>query len=109
MNTAAREHKRACLKSRGVTLPWPPDPLTVIEAIVDVEPGSALYIRGEGDGLSWENGQRLSRGFAGRWIWTSSKAKGTVQFKLLLNDKAWAKGEDVTVKAGKLLEVAPLF
>ena len=87
----------------------PCDPLTVVEANVDVGPGNALYIRDRGDGLSWDNGQRLSRGFGGRWIWTNSKARGKVRFRLLLNDIKWEKGENNTVKAGKLIAVAPVF
>jgi hypothetical protein len=55
------------------------------------------------------NGQRLSRGFGGRWIWTTSKARGMVRFRHLLNDTKWEKGENNTVKAGKLIEVAPVF
>lgn len=109
MTRTAREHEQSRPKCRCVNLPWPPDPLTVIEANVDVGPGNAVYIRGQGDGLSWDNGQRLNRGFGGRWIWTTKKARGKVQFQLLLNDKTWAKGRNIIVKAGKLLEVVPLF
>lgn len=90
-------------------LPMPCDPLTLIEAKVDVGLGNALYIRGHGDGLSWDKGQPLSPGFGGRWIWKTSKAKGKVLFKLLLNDKIWAKGNDVGVDAGKMIEVVPAF
>jgi hypothetical protein len=92
-----------------VKLLTPSDPLTVVEANVHVEPGNALFIRGQGDGLSWENGQRLRRGFGGSWVWTTNKARGKVRFKLLLNDHTWAKGEALIVKAGQLIEVAPVF
>lgn len=87
----------------------PCDPLTIVEANFDVGPGDALFIRGQGDGLSWDKGQQLSPGFGGRWIWKTSNAKGKVLFKLLLNDKVWAKGKDVGVDAGKMIEVVPVF
>lgn len=87
----------------------PRDPLTVVEAKIDVGPGNALYIRGQGEGLSWDKGQPLRRGFGGSWIWTASKAKGRVLFKLLLNDAIWCKGENLSVEAGKLAEIAPAF
>ena len=87
----------------------PFDPLTIVEANVDVGPGNTLYIRGRGDSLSWEKGQPLSRGFGGRWLWKTSKAKGKVLFKLLLNDKTWAKGRNVGVEAGQMIEVVPTF
>ncbi len=70
----------------------PCEPLTLVEAKVDVGLGNALYIRGQGDGLSWNKGQRLTPGFGGSWIWKSTRAKGRVLFKLLLNDKIQAKG-----------------
>jgi hypothetical protein len=83
--------------------------LTVIEAQADVGSGNTLYIRGQGEGLSWKKGQPLKRGFAGRWIWTTSKAKGKVLFRLLLNDQTWAHGEQLAVAAGKMIQVAPAF
>ena len=97
------------MQPQRMKLQMPRDPLTIVEAKVDVELGNALYIRGQGDGLSWDKGQPLSPGFGGRWIWKTSNAKGNVLFKLLLNDKIWAKGEDVGVEAGKLIEVIPVF
>jgi len=85
------------------------DPLTIVEAKFDVARGNALYIRGQGDGLSWDKGQPLSPGFGGKWIWKTSKAKGKVLFQLLLNDTVWAKGKDFGVEAGKMVEVVPVF
>jgi len=87
----------------------PRDPLTIVEAKVEVGLGNALYIRGQGDGLSWDKGQPLSPGFGGSWIWKTNKAKGKVLFRLLLNDEIWAKGEDGGVDAGKMIEVVPVF
>jgi hypothetical protein len=87
----------------------PCDPLTLVEAKVEVRLGNAIYIRGQGDGLSWDKGQPLIPGFGGRWIWKTSKAKGKVLFKLLLNDTIWAKGEKIGVEAGKMIEVVPVF
>jgi hypothetical protein len=87
----------------------PHDPLTIVEARVEVGFGNALYIRGQGDGLSWDKGQPLSLGFGGSWIWKTNKAKGKVLFRLLLNDEIRAKGEDGGVDAGKMIEVVPVF
>jgi hypothetical protein len=87
----------------------PRDPLTIVEAKVEVGLGNALYIRGQGDGLRWDKGQPLSPGFGGSWIWKTNKAKGKLLFRLLLNDEIWAKGEDGGVDAGKMIEVVPVF
>jgi len=101
--------KQVPAPQRVAKLMRPTDPLTVVEAYVDLGPGNALYIRGHGDGLSWDNGQRLSRGFRGSWIWTTSRARRKVRFQLLLNDEIWAKGGGIIVGAGKLIEIAPVF
>ena len=76
---------------------------------MEVSAGSAVYIRGQGDGLSWDKGQPLRRGFGGTWIWTTNKATGMVRFRLLLNDRIHAIGGAVSLKAGQLLELAPAF
>jgi hypothetical protein len=111
-NAAAHESKqvkRKVVPDPGLRLEVPSDRLTVIEASAEVGLENALYIRGQGNGLSWDKGQRLKRSFGGKWIWTISKAKGKVLFRLLINDSIWAKGREVVVDAGKMIEVVPVF
>jgi hypothetical protein len=97
------------MQNQRMKLQMPYDPLTIVEAKVDVGLGNALYIRGQGDGLRWDKGQPLSPGFGGSWIWKTGNAKDKVLFRLLLNDKICAKGGDVGVEAGKMIEVVPVF
>jgi hypothetical protein len=95
-----------------VVRPEPSDrlePLTIVEAQSDVGMGNALFIRGEGEGLSWNKGQPLSRFDASKWIWSSHQSGKKVVFKLLLNDRIWARGQDVEVRAGRRVELAPVF
>jgi hypothetical protein len=84
-------------------------PVTTIEARIDVGFGNGVFIRGQGDGLSWEKGQPLSCVEASRWVWYSEQARGPVSFKLLLNDERWAQGVDLKVEAGQSLELTPSF
>jgi hypothetical protein len=84
-------------------------PVTTVEARIDVGFGNALFIRGQGDGLSWEKGLPLSCVEPSCWIWSSEHARGQVTFRLLLNDERWAEGEDLRVDAGRSIEVAPAF
>lgn len=81
--------------------------LTVL-ARVDVGFGNALYVRGEGAGLSWEQGQPLACVDGKTWKWTTS-ATGPVTFKLLVNDCTWAQGPDLRALPGETLEVTPAF
>ncbi len=84
-------------------------PSTTVEANVDVGFGNALFIRGQGDGLSWEKGEALTCRGECLWVWQSAKARGPVIFKLLLNDLTWAQGDDVRVEAGQSVRLAPVF
>jgi hypothetical protein len=85
------------------------EPLTIVEAKVDLNQGSTLFIRGEGEGLSWDKGQPMSRLDGSLWVWCSHQPGEKVIFKLLLNDQVWAKGEDVVIRAGTRVELAPVF
>ena len=86
-----------------------PETVTVVEARIDVGLGNALFIRGQGDGLTWDKGQRLECIGADTWIWKTVQAREKIVFKLLLNDMLWAQGEDLVLEAGRRLEVVPSF
>lgn len=82
-------------------------PIT-IEAKIDVGFGNRLFLRGQGEGLSWDRGIPLDCVDSQTWrLIVPSKDK--LQFKLLINDTVWAKGEDVVVTPGKRVELAPAF
>jgi hypothetical protein len=87
----------------------PTEQITTIQAKTDVGFGNSLFIRGQGDGLSWDKGLPLSCVDGSAWVWTTKQAKDKVVFKLLLNDQVWAKGEDVVVEAGRKIEIVPVF
>jgi hypothetical protein len=87
----------------------PTEQTTIIQAKTDVGFGNSLFIRGQGDGLSWDKGLPLSCIDGSAWVWSTRRAKAKVVFKLLLNDQAWAKGEDMVVEAGKKIEIVPVF
>jgi hypothetical protein len=80
----------------------------VIEAKIDVGFGNTLFVRGQGDGLSWERGVQLENVDSKTWR-LALPAKDKLQFKLLLNDSIWAQGEDVIAAPGKKVEVTPAF
>ena len=97
------------LKSRSAATASPPEPATVVEAWVDVGLGNIVFIRGQGDGLSWEKGRPLDCIDGRRWVWSTKRAAGKVVFKLLLNDQVWCKGDDLSVEAGGKIDVIPAF
>ena len=101
--------KPAAGKSLRSQSPAPTQPVTVVEAKVDVGLGNLLFIRGQGDGLNWFTGVPLNCVDAATWVWSTRQAREKVVFKLLLNDQVWAKGEDIVVEAGRKIEIVPFF
>jgi hypothetical protein len=81
---------------------------TTIEAKIDVGFGNNLFLRGQGAGLSWDQGVPLDCVDARTWRWSGAAGEKLV-FKLLLNDRVWAKGEDVQASPGSRVEVSPAF
>ncbi len=83
--------------------------LTRIVVKKDAGWGNSLYIRGEGAGLNWQKGVLLQCVDADEWLWENKIAKGSVEFKILINDEFWSDGENLTVSAGETLTCYPTF
>ncbi len=75
----------------------------------DVGFGNALFVRGQGQGLSWDKGVSLTCLEPGTWAWSVGPIQDQVTFKLLLNDEVWAVGDNLTINAGDRIEVCPRF
>jgi hypothetical protein len=82
---------------------------TTIAAKIDVGFGNALYIRGEGPGLSWDKGLVMDCVSDDQWIVTISDAVAPIVFKFLVNDLTWCGGNDFTVEPGASFTVEPTF
>ncbi|HZM02395.1 MAG TPA: hypothetical protein VFC44_05190 [Candidatus Saccharimonadales bacterium] len=85
-----------------------PPTLTTIDVKLDVGFGNAVFLRGHGGGLTWDHGVPMACVDGKTWRW-SGTVKDPLTFKLLLNDKIWSAGHDLTIKPGQKLEVAPSF
>ena len=84
---------------------------TSITAQVDIGFSNILYVRGEGAGLSWDKGVAMENVDPPPYDWSfeSTKAKGEVTFKFLVNDDVWAEGDNITVEVGSSSISSPLF
>jgi len=82
---------------------------TTIIANVDVGFGNSLFIRGEGAGLSWDKGIELENISPYEWSYSTTAASDEVTFKFLINDEAWADGDNLTVVAGGTSVNSPVF
>lgn len=83
--------------------------LTRIVAHVDVGWGKQLYIRGEGAGLSWEQGIPMLCENDTEWHWIAETDACAISFKFLIDDKIWALGENITINAGDVHISEPSF
>ncbi len=82
---------------------------TTIIARVDVGFGNSLYLRGEGNGLSWNKGTPLENVGPYEWTFSTTQAKGDLSFKFLINDEKWAEGDNLTVAKGDTSISSPVF
>ncbi|MDR2667810.1 MAG: hypothetical protein LBB38_02100 [Puniceicoccales bacterium] len=78
-----------------------------IVANIDVGFGNWLTIRGHGGGLSWERGIALENNGPSEWSLTI-KPTGKIEFKLLLNDVLWERGDN-HICNGNSITVVPSF
>lgn len=63
---------------------------------------AALYLRGDGSGLSWTSGQRMRSERTDNWsITLPMPGNGTtLAFKALINDRIWAVGANAVAAGG---------
>jgi hypothetical protein len=81
---------------------------TIIDIKLDVGFGNAVFLRGNGGGLTWERGVPLACVDGKTWRWIGM-VQCPVIFKPLINDQIWSAGDDMTVKPGQKLEIKPIF
>lgn len=75
----------------------------------DVGFANQLFIRGEGAGLSWDKGSPLKNVKADEWVWETTNPFTEAKFKVLVNDKAYEKGENHSLRCGASLSYTPQF
>jgi len=71
--------------------------------------GNQLFIRGAGADLSWEKGVPMQCVGEDEWLWEQLVCRGSLSFKILINDQAWSTGEDMILEAGESITVHPSF
>ncbi len=90
--------------------PVAPKPVvTTISARIDIGFGNVLYIRGEGAGLSWDQGQLMANVEKDLWQVSLGESAQPVIFKFLVNDLSWNTGPDYTVASGASVTLVPEF
>jgi len=83
--------------------------VTTITALIDIGFGNALYLRGEGAGLSWDRGVLMNCVANDTWSMELGEASRPIIYKFLVNDLTWSAGEDYLVNSGANLNIVPTF
>jgi hypothetical protein len=79
-----------------------------IVAKIDVGFGNALFVRGDGAGLSWEKGRGLD--YSGdAWVLVLSGVEEPFEFKFLVNDLSWSSDSNYCASPGDTLTLVPVF
>lgn len=83
--------------------------VTTITARVDVGFGNALYLRGEGPGLSWDKGILMTCVQPDLWQIVLAESARAYTFKFLVNDLTWSAGPDFSAACGTSVTLVPEF
>jgi len=86
-----------------------PTLVTTIAAKIDVGFGNALYLRGDGPGLSWDRGIPMTNIGADLWQLQLGESARPFVFKFLVNDVTWSSGTDFVIAAGARELFTPRF
>lgn len=80
-----------------------------VTAQVNIGFGNALYLRGEGQGLSWEKGVPMDCIADDLWSLSVTRSAQPLVFKFLVNDEIWSAGEDYVLTASQTGTFTPTF
>ena len=86
-----------------------PAVVTSVTARIDVGFGNAVFVRGEGPGLSWDKGVPMNCISNDEWQISLGESERPFLIKFLVNDVTWSTGPDYTVPSGVNLTLAPQF
>ena len=106
---AASREDRSMLHVRAGTAGVGRPVVTTITARVDVGFGNALFIRGEGAGLSWNKGLPMECIGTDLWQIVLEESVRAYTFKFLVNDVTWSTGPDYSAACGTNVTLAPEF
>ncbi len=82
---------------------------TSVIANVKIGIGNKPYLRGEGVGLSWDEGVPMNFIEIGKWAWTPPRKNAALTVQVYRNDEDPDKGGKIEVKSGEEIEITPDF
>ena len=86
-----------------------PGGMTTVIAKVMIGIGNKPYVRGEGPGLSWEEGVPMNFLEIGKWAWSPSRKNASVTIQIYRNDEDPDNSGKHVIKPGEKFELTPDF
>jgi len=71
--------------------------------------GNKLFLRGDGPGLSWEEGVPMQFLSIGKWGWSSLETDAPITCRIYKNDDEPAIDGDIVLNPAELKEISPRF
>jgi hypothetical protein len=90
-----------------INIPSPKPTEIIIKCTVPF--GHNLFIRGSGNGLSWEKGSPLIQLDEETWIYPSNGPLQEMEYKFLIDDSIWQNENNFKISNGKFDETTPHF
>ncbi|MDG0963485.1 MAG: hypothetical protein P8O23_00355 [Opitutales bacterium] len=98
------------LKNKEITPPKTSSTgTTSVVANVMIGIGNKPYLRGDGPGLSWDEGVPMNFIEIGKWAWSPSRKNASLTVQLYRNDNDPDQSGKIEVKAGEKIEITPNF
>ena len=82
---------------------------TTVVANVMIGIGNKPYLRGEGPGLSWEEGVAMNFIEIGKWAWSPPRKNASLIVQVYRNDQDPDQGGKVEIRPGEKIEITPEF
>ena len=86
-----------------------PGGVTSVVANVMIGIGNKPFLRGEGPGLSWDEGVPMNFVEIGKWAWSPTRKNATLTVQVYRNDEDPDQGGKYEVKPGEKFEITPDF
>ena len=83
--------------------------ITSVIAKVMIGIGNKPYVRGQGPGLSWEEGVPMNFMEIGKWAWSPPRKNVSVTIQIYRNDEDPDNTGKHEIKAGEKFELTPDF
>jgi hypothetical protein len=106
---AGKDLTRTTSKTETSSEKVDPNATTTVVANVMIGIGNKPFLRGEGPGLSWDEGVSMNFIEIGKWAWSPPRKNASLTVQIYRNDQDPDKSGKVEVKPGQKLEITPDF